>query len=242
MNDALSENGIYLFASQDKTVVLDAVSHLGRLVKHTESQDSVTTQIEARLSFDYKRGQRGFSNCSLAPHSDQSLRSPPIRYLGLLFKKPALVGGSSTFVDMKLAYQKMATSFPEYLDDLFDPDTLVHRFDDVYTSVPVFSKGASNHVVSQVRFDELNYVSFSKVQAVQKLHDIVNELTVSVDLKQNQDFIVDNTRWLHGRHKFFGARSAERFLIAANSDDNPTLGFPSNFVGIGDSDVGSVRS
>ena len=211
-------------------------------MKHTDSQESLTTQIDAKQSFDYKRGQRGFSNCSLAPHSDQLLRSPPIRYLGSLFAKPAKIGGSSTFVDMKLVYQKMASSFPEYLDDLFDPDTLVHRFDDIYTSVPVFSKSASNYVVSRVRFDELNYVSFSKLQAVQKLHDIVDEFTVSIDLKQNQGFIVDNTRWLHGRQELFGARSAERFLIAANTDDIPTLGFPSDFLNIGDSRVRSVRS
>ncbi|MES0884308.1 TauD/TfdA family dioxygenase [Roseibium sp. SCP14] len=225
MKEDLKANGIYRFEFDSTSEVEDGLSRMGQLVNHPDSDGRLATQLEATGKRDYGRGQRGFSNCSLPPHTDQALRSPPLAYLALLCIQPAQVGGESLFVDSKLVYRRLSIEYPKFLEVLSNPEIIAHRFEDQFSSVPVFTALEDDRIIARVRFDELCYSSIAGIDAIQKLREIVEEYTVRISVKQNQGFVVSNSRWLHGRSDFVGERKYLRYLVAANNQNDPNLGF-----------------
>jgi alpha-ketoglutarate-dependent taurine dioxygenase len=227
MKSRLNDHGVYFFTYSNVEEVEHEFKKLGPLATHPNSEGSSATPLVATGGRTYGRGERGFSNCSLLPHTDQSLRDPPLAYLALLCVVPAIVGGSSLFVDAKLVYGKLKREFPHYLEQLSDPELFFHRFDDTFSAVPIFSVTQCGRTIVRARLDELGFASLAGSEALLKFKEIVDEYTVNIQLKPGDGFILNNSRWLHGRLDFHGERKFLRYLIAAKSRDDAHLGFES---------------
>lgn len=70
------------------------------------------------------------------------------------------------------------------------------------------------------RYDERGYYSPHVVEVIPKLLELIEANTLFTQIEENQAYIVQNGRWLHGRTEFVGEREMIRILVKISPETN----------------------
>jgi alpha-ketoglutarate-dependent taurine dioxygenase len=197
--------------------LLELMRPLGSIEPHRDSRPDGLTHIQAdatQLSraVASSAGHLGFRQDGLFPHTDRSGLPRPPDLLAFWIETQSRVGGSALFVDGYELFERLSQTAPEDLQCLMSPGSAVFKSEGGLIESSIFSIDEGRLRV-RFRFDNMVYLSPAAAKAVDKLVAAVGELTLCERLRSGQGYVVDNTRWLHGRTHFIGARSAYRLLL-----------------------------
>lgn len=180
--------------------------------------DGITTLADQG---DQRPGWGAHANVELPPHTDGSAVEHPPRLILVSCLQSAAEGGESWFIDGKAVYETLAENHPAELEALSEPGSVVFNG---YRSA-IF-EGIAGRVVVRIRFDDLVEYGPEVHAALPALKAAIAEHTQTVRLNSGEGYVVDNSRWIHGRAAFAG----DRVMLRALGDLLPgsvlPLGFP----------------
>lgn len=169
---------------------------------------------------DQRPGWGAHSDIELPPHTDGSAVADPPRLIIVTGLEQATTGGESWFIDGKTVFEDLAVNHPSELDALTLPGSVVFNG---YRSA-IFEE-VDGRVVVRIRFDDLVEYSPPVAAALPVLRAVIAAHTLTVRLAPGDGYVVDNSRWIHGRAAFEGRREMLRVL----GDILPGIDLPHGF-------------
>ncbi|PDP89086.1 hypothetical protein CQJ94_04940 [Glycomyces fuscus] len=207
----LRDRGLATFGEiSDRTAFADLVRDLAALYPHPDSGPDGLTLLHARNG-STEAGQRGFTDSELLPHTERSCLPTPPRLLMLVCLAPADHGGESVLVDGRAVSEELSDSAPETWSALSAPRTAYFGGSAGYVGA-VFEPADPETWTIRLRLDELVRFAPHAVPHVKILREVIDRHTMILRLGKGQGFVLDNTRWLHGRRSFTGPRVMLRAL------------------------------
>ncbi|XKK40067.1 TauD/TfdA family dioxygenase [Nocardiopsis sp. ARC36] len=214
----LRERGLATFGKiSDRTVFADLVLGLATLYPHPDSGPDSLTLLHARNG-SAEAGQRGFTDSELLPHTERSCLPTPPRLVMLVCLTPADHGGESVLVDGRAVAEELSDSAPETWSALSALRTAYFGGSAGYVGA-VFEPAAPERWTIRLRLDELVRFAPHAVPHVEILREVIDRHTMSLHLGRGQGFVLDNTRWLHGRRSF----TCPRVMLRALGEPRPRL-------------------
>ena len=208
---ALRERGIATFSEiPGRSAFADMVRGLAALYPHPDSGPDGLTLLHARDG-NPGAGQRGFTDSELFPHTERSSLPRPPRLLMLVCLTPAIHGGETVLIDGQAVAEELSLTAPEAWNALSAPRTAYFGGSSGYVGA-VFEPVALKTWTIRLRLDELVRFAPHAVRHVEVLRGVIDRNAVVLRLGKGQGFILDNTRWLHGRRSFTGPRVMLRAL------------------------------
>lgn len=220
----LSETGLVFFDGANTALVSRLARELGAIVPHPDAcAEGVTA-----LDFDGKRkprrpGEKGFSSEELYPHTDRSILPSPPSLLILWCERNSPYGGQSVFVDGQWLHKRLQRSHPADLEALERPENFIFKYNDQLANHAIFQRLPSGRRRIRFRRDEFLFATPAAVRPLERLLDLIDRSVLNLTLSPGQGYIVQNTRWLHGRTTFLGRRSFRRVLVDAHAQDGGLL-------------------
>ncbi len=191
------------------------LSELGSIISHPDAGADGATAVEAGSGREpVREGRRGLSRQALFPHTDRSVASEPPALLAFWCEAPARHGGFSVFADGRRLHRRLACTRPDTLEALEASGRYLFRYDDAHTGRAVFETMGSGRRRLRYRKDDFLYAAPSAWAHLERFARLIEDNLITVKLGRGQGYIVQNTRWLHGRTAFIGARSCKRLLAS----------------------------
>jgi hypothetical protein len=200
--------------------LLSLAEAIGTVVHHRDSGPNGVTVIEdhgARAA-----GLAGFSRQSLAPHTDRSSIEHPPGLILTACGQESTVGGEALLADGKAVYDDLAVSSPEALQALCLPRSVLFGGADGHLA-SVFAH-RSDIVSVRLRTDDLARFAPTVTPHLPTLQAAIRRHLLVVPLRTGDGYVINNHRWLHGRHGFQGHRVLYRITADAHPGVTP-LGF-----------------
>lgn len=191
----------------------DLFDEIARRRHHRDGDSNATTLIAPR-PVGSTPGYAGFSRSALAPHTDCSSWESPPTVLGLLCVKAAPVGGEALLVDGWAAINSLTTSEREALQSVAVEIGTDRR------AMTILSPGTGGPSI-RYRDDSLIFPDPLGPTWMRLRCALVDNL-LTLPLNEYQGYLIDNTRWLHGRTAFRGQRLALRLLGDRRNSANET--------------------
>jgi alpha-ketoglutarate-dependent taurine dioxygenase len=188
--------------------LLTLADALGTVVPHADSRADGVTVIEDRGATSSAMG--GFSRRGLSPHTDRSgIDFPPGLVLTACGREPDS-GGEALFVDGQAVYEDLGATDPAALEALGSPRSVLFGGADGHLG-SVFS---THHrmVAMRLRLDNLARFAPTVAPHLPAFQAAIERHTVTVLLPARDGYVINNHRWLHGRHSFQGHRVIYRVI------------------------------
>lgn len=197
---------------------IEVARELGKVVAHRDSDEYGVTFI--RDLHSQEQGYHGFTNERLALHTDQSCCINPPDLIFAFFEKQADLGGESIFCDgrevcLSLRDRQKACVFEELITHNFIWSSASRK--DTFMG-PVLERKRGKFVL-RFRSDDL-VVPCDDSSVLDEFSEIAQSLAFPISLAENQGYVVQNTRWLHGRESFTGERVMCRILLDVGCEEN----------------------
>ncbi|MEU2944943.1 TauD/TfdA family dioxygenase [Nocardiopsis alba] len=208
---ALRERGLATFGEiHDRPAFARMARALAALYTHPDSEPDGLTLLHARDGSPGS-GQRGFTDSELFPHTERSCLPKPPQLLMLMYLTPANHGGESVLIDGRAVAKELSLTTPETWSALSTPRSAYFGGSSGYVGA-VFEPAAPERWSIRLRLDQLIRFAHRSAHHVEVFREVMDRHTMVLRLGQGQGFILDNTRWLHGRHAFTGPRVMLRAL------------------------------
>lgn len=208
---ALRDRGLATFSEiPNRPAFADLVRDLAVLYPHPDSGPDGLTLLHARDGSP-GAGQLGFTDSELLPHTERSCLPRPPHLLMLMCLTPAHHGGESVLIDGRAVAEELSLAAPETWSALSAPRTAYFGGSSGYVGA-VFEPASPETWTIRLRLDELIRFAPRTVRHVEILREVMDRHTMVLRLGKGQGFILDNTRWLHGRRSFTGPRVMLRAL------------------------------
>ncbi|MFI5705210.1 TauD/TfdA family dioxygenase [Streptomyces xanthochromogenes] len=202
-----------------RSAALAFAASIMTVTTHRDSDPDGLTRIYDTRRHAEQPGFAGLSNGELAPHTERSgLPRPPRLMLLVCASAPAL-GGECLLTDGQAVHQDLATHHPEALDLLSAPNT-AYFGDGAGHATQVFTRYPSRRVAIRLRLDALARWSPLVEPHLPHLRSAIQRHQIVLPLRFGQAYLLDNTRWLHGRTAFSG----DRLMWRALGEPLPILG------------------
>lgn len=169
---------------------------------------------------DTRSGYAAYSTAGLPPHTDGTSMPTPPRLIFLACQAQAGEGGESQLIDGRAVYRTLAGHHPAELAALSKLGSAVFNG----RPASVFER-VGGRIMVRCRFDDLVEYSPAASAAVPALKAAIAEHTDSVHLAPGQGYVIDNSRWIHGRAAFAG----ERVMLRVLGDLRPRAALPVGF-------------
>lgn len=222
---SLREDGMITFESScERADLLTLAQRIMNIWPHRDSDPDGVTVLQDCGDLVMKPGLAGFGHDALAVHTEGSAIERPPQLLMLSCAQAGTAGGQCTLVDGRQLYRTLQERDPELLAALTTPRSVLFGGAAGYLG-SVFEEGAGRTLI-RLRIDDLAMFSPNIAQRLNDLRNLLRELELSVDLQPGSSYLLDNTRWLHGRAAFRGARTMYRFLGGPLA----TLDIPAGFL------------
>lgn len=213
--------------SQGDTLAL--ARSLGNVYIHPDAQGGAVTTLSPRPVARPEDGHQGFMSSQLNLHTDRSsLPNPPELVITRCVRK-AEDGGAALLVDSAQLYQELQKSYPDLLLLLQGHSSVIFRSGNDQLLGAVFSCLPDNRICIRFRYDSVTYFSAPLIDRMPEFLTALDKFTINVPLENNQGYIIQNGRWLHGRTAFTGPREVERVLVCLDTCSSATeqikLGF-----------------
>ena len=224
---ALRQVGIVTFESPcDRTGVLMLAQEIMSIWPHRGSEPDGITVLCDRGDLATKPGLAGFGHDTLAMHTEASAVERPPQLMMLFCAQAGTAGGQCTLVDGRQLYRTLHERDPELLAALSTPRSVLFGGATGYLG-SVFEEEAGRTLI-RLRIDDLARFSPNIEGRLNDLRDLLRELELTVDLRPGSGYLLDNTRWLHGRAPFGGARMMYRVL----GGPVPAFDIPAGFLAV----------
>lgn len=220
--EALAHHGLALVAGLTSSADLaDLAQTIGHVVPHRDSDpDGITTITDHNAQ---RPGFTGFTNRALQPHTDRSSIPHPPGLLLTSCGQPATSGGDCILVDGQAIYDDLATA-PEALNAFSAPRSALFGGAAGHLG-SIFTDVADGHIAIRLRTDNLVRFSPEISRWLSTLRAAIDRYTITVKLRLGDGYILNNHRWLHGRHAFTG----HRVLYRITANPHPHLNIPPGF-------------
>jgi Taurine catabolism dioxygenase TauD, TfdA family len=209
--EKLRDDGLVTFAGiPDRATLLKVASGLLIIYPHRDSGPDGITVITSSAERP-SPGFTGFSSADLRPHTDRSGVPEPPLLIMLTCVSRADRGGESVMVDGQWLYEALAADDPTTLQALSSPRSALFGGASGFLGA-IFSRTAERRVAVRLRLDELGQFSPQVSRALPRLLTLAEEHKLVLPLRAGQGYLIDNSRWLHGRMSFTGTRTMLRML------------------------------
>lgn len=221
----LAADGIALIDGvRDQATLLDLARSLGSITPHRDSSADGVTTIANLGKVGNQSGFAGFSTDALDPHTDRSgVPSPPTLLL-MACRQPAATGGKCIAIDGQAVYAELAETEPEALRALSKPRSALFGGATGHLGA-VFERSPDGIVAVRLRFDELAQFDPETTRWLPALRNSIERHAITFSLDAGHGYVLNNRRWLHGRHAFTG----QRRMYRVNAEPLPCLGIPAGF-------------
>lgn len=187
---------------------------LGAIRSHRDSAPDGATRIRPRQN-EISAGA-AFTREALPPHTDgSSVRQPADLVVNECIRAGS--GGEVLLVDGQLLFRVLAEAGGDVIRRLEMP---LYTFGEAQLKAAVFSchPTRGTRVIRYRNDGLLTPLNRAAHQALRVLEAHIRMCTQTRPMKAGEAYIVDNTRFLHGRTRFSGEREVVRFLV-----DTPSL-------------------
>lgn len=212
--DLKRDGGIFL-EEVSRAEALELIGQLGTIYQHRDADEAGIAWVQTSQHEDVE-GYAGFTEESLFPHTDRSVEPSPPNLVLFWVEEPAAVGGMTTLCDGREVYRRMAVHRPRALDILKRHGGAVFQSGGQFLASSLFEELDADRVRVRFRRDRLMHVPLECVEAVQLFVAYVEALTTTTRLSRRAAYLIDNTRWLHGRTSLAGGRRGARLLARAH--------------------------
>jgi alpha-ketoglutarate-dependent taurine dioxygenase len=158
-------------------------------------------------------GYQAFTADHLTLHTDGSSVPEPATFVVLWCAHPAETGGQSIFMDGKRLYQCLASHHPKILEVLSTPGSAIFAGMEPPLHSSIFSIVAEKKIYIRFRNDNLGHYTPAIMSILPGLLELLGHYSITFKLHENQGYILQNGRWLHGRTAFQGQREMYRVLL-----------------------------
>lgn len=226
LKTALAARGIALFSGVPEAASLvDLARTMGTVVDHRDSDgNGVTTIAACAKSAENSSGFAGFTYDALPAHTDRSGIAKPPHLLFVTCARTGTAGGACVTVDARAVYDDLAREHPKGLAALRTPRTVLFGGAAGHLGA-VFTSLADDRLAIRLRLDDLATFSPLVVRHLPALRDLIDRHSIIFTLEPGQGYVLDNYRWLHGRHAFTG----DRILYRVHANPPTTRALPRGF-------------
>lgn len=222
---ALCEDGMITFeSSPQRADVLALARQIMTIWPHRDSEPDGITVLQDRGDLAKERGFAGFGHHALGAHTEASAVESPPQLMMLVCAQAATAGGQCSLVDGRELYRELLARDPELLAALSTPRSVLFGGAAGHLGA-VFEERAGRTLI-RLRMDDLARFSPQIGLRLSDLRELIQELEQTVALQPGSGYLLDNTRWLHGRAAFSGARTMYRIL----GMPLPSLGIAAGFL------------
>jgi hypothetical protein len=208
---ALSEDGLAAFGGiPDRAAFAHLARGLTALYPHPDGDPDGLTLLHTRDDGE-ELGKRGFSDAELLPHTERSCMTAPPHLLMLMCLAPGRHGGETLLIDGRSVAEDLARNEPESWRLLSGPGTAYFGGAAGHAG-SIFEPIGSGRWTIRLRLDGLVRFAPQALPHVVILRKAIDRHTKTLLLEPGQGFVLDNTRWLHGRRPFQGPRTMLRAL------------------------------
>ncbi|WP_255342381.1 TauD/TfdA family dioxygenase [Nocardiopsis sp. CNT312] len=217
---ALAETGLATFDGiPDRAAFAGLARELVALYPHPDGDPDGLTLLHAReAEGNPGTGRRGFTDSELLPHTERSCTPTPPRLLMLMCLTPADHGGRTLLTDGRAVAEDLAHTEPETWRVLSSPRTAYFGGSTGHAGT-IFEPTGTDQWTIRLRLDELVRFAPRAIPHLAILRKVIDRHVTSLRLDSGQGFVLDNTRWLHGRHAFQGPR----VMLRALGEPRPSL-------------------
>ena len=209
--ELVRSGAIFLKGIADEAAALKFAHRIGTIRPHRDSQPNGVTRVAPAPKGGV--GLMGFSDEGLFPHTDRSVLSSPPCLLFLWCERAAERGGESLLVDGKRVYERLKRFNPAAFQSLTKSRSAVFASDGNYLPSAIFETIGDDRVRLRFRYDSLLYMTSELAEALPVFRGLVDATVMHFKLKAGQGYLVQNTRWLHGREPFQGDRQYGRIHL-----------------------------
>ena len=215
----LASTGVALLAGvPGPAALLRLAEALGTAVPHRDSGPDGVTVIEDRGAAG--GAWAGFSRQGLHPHTDRSgVASPPGLVLTVCGREP-VSGGEALLVDGRAVYAELAARDPRALAAFSVPRNALFGGGGGHLGSAFTTSG--NLTAIRLRLDALVRFAPALLEHLPVLRRAIAAHTVTVPLAAGDGYVINNRRWLHGRHSFAGPRALYRVTADAHAGTVPS--------------------
>ncbi len=207
----LAKSGLATFEGTPDRAAFAGLAHdLAALYPHPDGDSDGLTLLRAREGSP-EAGKRGFTDSELLPHTERSCTPTPPRLLMLVCLTPADTGGQTLLIDGQAVAEDLVRTDPETWRVLSSPRTAYFGGSAGHVGA-IFEPTGSGRWTIRLRLDELVRFAPRAIPHVEILREVIDRHSTTLRLSPGQGFVLDNTRWLHGRHSFQGPRVMLRAL------------------------------
>ncbi|MGI5233778.1 TauD/TfdA family dioxygenase [Actinoallomurus sp. CA-142502] len=218
--ELLATCGLVMFTGlRDRNHLLRVARRLVTIRPHRSAGADGVSVIADRA--DQRSGYTAYSTAALPPHTDGTAMPNPAHLIILACQEQAGAGGESLAIDGQAVYRTLAAEYPSELKELCRPNSAV--FNGLRSSV--FAQLNDGRVVVRCRFDELVQYDPAVASILAIFKAVIAKHTETVRLRPGEGYIIDNSRWAHGRAQFTGTRVMLRVLGDPLPDARLPLGF-----------------
>lgn len=223
--EVLTEHGLVLFGGvTDPASLVRLARSIATVVPHRDSDPTGMTTIADLGGQQVRSGFAGFSTCALSPHTDRSGVPNPPALLMMSCGQSAVSGGECVVIDGLAIYHELAESVPEAIRALSAPPSAFFGGAAGHLG-SIFTSTDDGRVTIRLRLDDLAYFSPEVRQWLPELRAAIDRYAITIHLSAGQGYVLQNHRWLHGRHAFLG----QRVMYRVNGNPLPHLGIASGF-------------
>ena len=218
LRERLGQSGLVFFEDIAEARLAATLSELGSVCAHPDADEQGTTTLQisrGRGAGPVQDGKLGLTPGALFPHTDRSVMDAPPAILAFWCVSPARNGGLSTFVDGRRIYERLRRDRPDAIAILETPGHFLFRYGDTFCSHSVFEPVPGGRRRLRFRRDNFFYATPSAWRHLERLLALIEENTIQLLLGAGQGYVVQNSRWLHGRTRFLGSRTCKRLLVEA---------------------------
>lgn len=209
----LEKHGVVFFTNINS--IADGIklgNQFGHIKANIDAKDNGITKISETTEGKNKKNSLAFTQLGLYPHTDRSPLENPPKYLLNWTSTASVKGGNSLFVDGHKLYQLLKEYHPSTLQQL--KEKVATFSDSINTRTDsIFSKDSQDNITIRFRNDNCVVFDDSVSKAIEILKKIIDQETVSIPLTKGEAYLIDNTRWLHGREPYEGHRVIYRLHI-----------------------------
>lgn len=221
----LSEVGLVLLDSVlDADALVGVTRSIATVVPHRDSRSDGVTVLANRGETTARRGLAGFGRQELIPHTDRSSVECPPRLLMMACGQAAEWGGECLVVDGAAVYVDLAEHVPDAAEALASPRSALFGGAAGYLG-SVFAAEPDGRVSVRLRLDDLARFSPHVARWRTTLRSTMNRHVRTISLDVGEGYVLNNSRWLHGRRAFTGRRVLYRVL----ADPLPHVPIPVGF-------------
>ncbi len=210
-----SRHSLVTFSCDDEQKFLDAAHELGEVLLHRDSDERGITAIKEIAG----EVQVGLTKQELLFHTDCPAIPAPPRWIMILCRESDGQGGETFACLGDDVVEHLRQKDPAALAALTAPEAAIFRTGPDTRICPIIELDADEAAQVRLRFDRHVHFSWDVTRHVDAILTGMRAVSWRFALTPGMGYIIDNTKWFHGRTAYRGAREASRIHVGPRAEN-----------------------